>query len=77
VEIRKILFRGHPGKTVRDPISTNKKVGAVVFASHPSYAGSINRIVVQAGLDINVRPYFKKMKAKRVGGHGLSGRAPV
>jgi hypothetical protein len=28
-------------------ISTNKKLGVVVFTRHPSYAESINRIIVQ------------------------------
>jgi hypothetical protein len=36
------------GEILRDLISTNKKLGMVVCASHPSYTGNINgRIMVQ------------------------------
>jgi hypothetical protein len=42
-------------------ISTKKRLGVMVCACHLNYTGSINRrIVVQAGWDINVRPYSKK-----------------
>jgi hypothetical protein len=40
-----------------------------VCTCHPSYAGSINsRLIVQARLGINMSPYLKITKTKRVGG---------
>jgi hypothetical protein len=51
----------------QDPISTNKKVGVVACACHPSYvAGNINRrIVAQVHLEIKARPYSKNNKSKK------------
>jgi hypothetical protein len=58
------LGDGVPGhsvwKTKFDTISTNKKSGMVVHACHTSYVESVNRrVVVQAGLDTNMKPYWK------------------
>jgi hypothetical protein len=36
-------------KRWQDPISTNEKLGMVVHTCHPSYEGSANRIMAQAG----------------------------
>jgi hypothetical protein len=44
-------------KTLSQPINKNPSI--VVCTCHPSYAKSINRITVQAGLSINERPYSK------------------
>jgi hypothetical protein len=41
-------------------------LGVVVYFYHPSYAGNINRrIVDQAGPGIKVRPYFKNNQSKK------------
>jgi hypothetical protein len=45
---------------LRDPISTNKKLGVVACTCHPSYAGTINRrIMVQISQGIKARSYLK------------------
>jgi hypothetical protein len=47
-------------KKERNSISTNKKLGVVLYIYHPSYVGSIRRrIIVQTSQDINATPYFK------------------
>jgi hypothetical protein len=47
-------------KSSQDPISINKKLGVVALNCHPSYMGSANeKIMVQVGLGIIVRPYLK------------------
>jgi hypothetical protein len=54
------------GKSSQDLILTNKKLGVVVCACYPSYAGSINsRIKVQAGPSIKLRPYSKVNQSKK------------
>jgi hypothetical protein len=59
--IRRITIRGQPGqKSSGNPISTNKKLGVLAHACHLSYLVSINRrMVVQAGLGINMRSFPK------------------
>jgi hypothetical protein len=47
------------GNILGDPISTNKKLGVLVYACHLNCTGSVNRIAVQASLGINDRFYFK------------------
>jgi hypothetical protein len=58
-------FETSLGKKLERPPPTSqpiKKLGVVACACHPSYKGSINRkIVVQAGLGINLRPYLKNI----------------
>jgi hypothetical protein len=49
-------------------VSTNKKLGMVVYACHPSYARSINRITVYTGPGINMRKIFENsLKQKGLG----------
>jgi hypothetical protein len=43
---------------VKDPMSTNK-IGMVAYACDPNYVGGRDRIVVQARLSKNTRPYSK------------------
>jgi hypothetical protein len=65
-------------KSLRDPISTNKKLGAVVFIYPLSYTGSIKRrIVDQAGMGINNRPYPQNNESRKGWEHDSSGRAPA
>jgi hypothetical protein len=53
-------------KGARDSISPSKKLRVDVCACHPTYGGSTNwRIMVQAGLTINMRHYLKKKKKKK------------
>jgi hypothetical protein len=53
-------FKASLSKKFMRTVSTNKKLGVVMHASHPSYAGSINRkVAVQVDLSINTRPYSK------------------
>jgi hypothetical protein len=41
----------------------------------PSYTGRVNRkIIVQAGLVVNMRPYLKNNQIKKGWGHGSRGR---
>jgi hypothetical protein len=64
MEIRMVGVQGQPwAKSLRDSISTNKKLGRLACIYHPSYVRSINRkITVQAGpgiKSINMGPYSK------------------
>jgi hypothetical protein len=54
---------------LRNPISINKNVGALVHSCCPSYAGRVNRkIMVHAGLGIIQEMVFKKItKTERAG----------
>jgi hypothetical protein len=65
MEIGRFLIQGQPKQKVSNIlISTNKKLGMVVYTCHPSYLGSIyRRITAQAGTVINIRPYPKYNKA--------------
>jgi hypothetical protein len=51
-------------KAVR-PHLNQEKLGVGAHAYHPSYAGSINRIPVQAGLGIKARPYSENNESKK------------
>jgi hypothetical protein len=43
IGIGRISVQGQTqAKSARDMISTNKKLGVVVYSYHPSYAGSVN-----------------------------------
>jgi ribosomal protein L31 len=53
-----LQFEASPGKVNKTP-SQAIKLDIVVAACHPSYTGSINRIMVQAGPGIKWRPNLK------------------
>jgi hypothetical protein len=52
-------------KCLQEPTPTNKKLGMVVHSCHSSWAGSINRMAVQAGSSINMKPYLKNNQNKK------------
>jgi hypothetical protein len=70
------VVRDQPWQKVYEtPISTNKKLGIVACAGHPSYVGDVNRRMgVQASLCINMRPYLKNNQSRKSWKHGLSGK---
>jgi hypothetical protein len=67
-------------KSSWDPILINKKLsvrcaGCEVCTCYPSYVECLNRrIIVQASLSINVRPYLKNSQGKNVWRNGPNGR---
>jgi hypothetical protein len=67
VEVRKITVPGQPGVKIQEtPISTNKKLGMVAHACHPSYLGSKNRrLEIQASLGIKVGSYSNNNNNKK------------
>jgi hypothetical protein len=58
-----------PGKSLKRPISTYKKLGAVLSASHHSYSRKLKK--KGHGPGINVRPYLKNNQSKTGQRHGL------
>jgi hypothetical protein len=57
-EIGRIAVEASLGKKFSRPYlnQLKKKIVIVVCACHPSYIGSVNRMVVQASLGIKTRP---------------------
>jgi hypothetical protein len=63
-KMERFMIQGQPQQKVSEtPMSTNK-LGTMMHACHPSYKGSINRRMVQAGWSKNVRPYLKNSQGK-------------
>jgi hypothetical protein len=53
-------FQDSPGQVYKTPFQLIKKLDMEVYTCHISSAESLNRrIIVQAGLGINAKPYLK------------------
>jgi hypothetical protein len=53
------------GKSSQDPVSTNKKLGVLVHACHPSYPGRLGGSWSSLAWAKTVRPYLKKKNLKQ------------
>jgi hypothetical protein len=58
-------LRSALAESLRDPISTNKKLGVVVYTFDPSYQQRKQEFTVLASKFINTGPYLKNNESKK------------